>query len=115
MTGRSIFRPRCPRWPDPVGRWLVRGLAILTLAPVALWLGTVAATLFLTQVQGCTIHEGFANPCHFLGHDIADTAYGLGVLAAWGPLFLLPAIAPAGLLWLVVGIIRLVRRRRSEC
>ncbi|WP_240453878.1 hypothetical protein [Chachezhania antarctica] len=96
-----------------MGRWLTTLLAILTLAPVALWLGAVAATLYLGQVQGCTIHEGYANPCPFLGRDIADTAYALGMFAAWGPLFLMPVVAPAGLLWLVVGIIRTIRRRRA--
>ncbi|CUH86476.1 hypothetical protein PH5382_00388 [Phaeobacter sp. CECT 5382] len=86
---------------------------LFTLGPVLLWLLCIAVVLFLGNVIGCTIHEGFANPCNLLGMDLADTAYSMGVFAAWGPLLFGPVVVGAGILWILVALIRSIRKRKS--
>ncbi|WP_246149726.1 hypothetical protein [Tritonibacter litoralis] len=78
---------------------MYRLFVVLTLAPIGVWLLTVVGVIILGAGFNCTIHEGFANPCMVLGRDIGETAYGLGVFAAWGPLFVLPISLGMAILW----------------
>ena len=80
-------------------RVLFRLFAVLTLAPIGLWLLSVVVVMILGAGFDCTIHEGFANPCFVLGRDIGETAYGLGVFAAWGLLFVMPISLGMAVLW----------------
>ncbi|MEX0284621.1 MAG: hypothetical protein AB3N23_08415 [Paracoccaceae bacterium] len=86
---------------------------IAMLLPIAIWAGCIGLVIFLSSVQGCTIHEGFPNPCTFLGMDWSQTAYGLGLFAAWGPLIFGPVVAAIGMAWLVYsGAARFLNRWR---
>lgn len=90
-----------------------RLLAILTIGPLLLWILSITVVLFLGNVMGCTIHEGFANPCTIAGLDLSDFAYSLGIFAAWGPLLFGPVVLGAGFLWGAVALIRAIRKRKS--
>lgn len=61
-----------------------------TLGPVLIWLLCIAVVLFLNNVIGCTIHEGFANPCNLLGMDLAKATYGMGFFYCLGAASLWP-------------------------
>ncbi|WP_264212981.1 hypothetical protein [Leisingera thetidis] len=92
-------------------RLIRRILAILALGPIALWLLCIAFVMLLGVGFDCTIHEGFSNPCVVLGRDLGDTAYTMGVFAAWGPLIFGPVSLGAGFLWAIAVAID---RRRSR-
>lgn len=88
-----------------------RAFLILTLAPLALWALCILAVIWLGLVQGCEIHEGAVQPCRFFGRDIGETAYALGLFAAWGPLLAGPASLAAATLWAVATLARTLWRR----
>ncbi|MEO3478498.1 hypothetical protein AAFO90_12560 [Phaeobacter sp. CAU 1743] len=96
-----------------IGRNAHRILALLTLGPILLWALAFGAVLFLSAVLGCSINEGFAAPCLLLGRDISDTAYALGLFAAWGPLVFAPFVMGAGLSWAILALIGALRKRKS--
>lgn len=92
-------------------RWVHKVFAVLTMGPVALWLISIAVTLSLGKFGGCVIHEGFANPCVLAGRDWGETAYAVGVFAAWGPLIFAPYVVVAGFGWVAVAVIGRWRRK----
>lgn len=92
-------------------RLVRRILATLTIGPIVLWLLCIAFVMLLGFGFDCEIHEGFANPCVVLGHDLSETAYTAGVLAAWGPLIFGPVTMGAGLLWAIAIVIDRHRSR----
>jgi hypothetical protein len=57
----------------------------------------------LASWGGCTLHEGFVNPCIILGQDIGQTLYAMGV-SGW---FMLVTI-PFGLIGLLLGLVWLI-------
>ena len=89
-----------------------RLLAALTFGPMLLWLVSIGAVLFLGSVMGCTIHEGYANPCMVVGFDLGNMASSMGIFAAWGPLFFGPVVLGAGFLWFLMALIRQLRKRK---
>lgn len=86
---------------------LLLGLLICAAPMISLF---IAATL--ANHYGCTLHEGFANPCVIGGVDRGQTLYNMGV-AGWLMLFTLPLGAALLALWIVVEVVRAVRARRS--
>ena len=58
--------------------------------------------------NGCTLHEGFANPCVVGGRDIGSTLYAMGVMG-WFMLATIPLGLISGLLWTIIWIV--VKRR----
>ncbi|WP_323782721.1 hypothetical protein [Leisingera sp.] len=92
-------------------RLIRRILAIVALAPIALWLLCIACVMLLGFGFGCDINEGFATPCVVLGRDLSETAYSLGLFAAWGPLMFGPASLGGGFLWAVAVAIDRHRNR----
>ena len=86
--------------------------AFATFGPLALWGLAVAGALILAGPVGCTIHEGFPNPCDLWGMDLSNTAYGMGVFAAWGLLLVAPVSLGAGLLWVGAVLVSAIRRKR---
>jgi hypothetical protein len=54
--------------------------------------------------NGCTLHEGFSNPCVVGGKDIGRTLYAMGVMG-WFMIATIPLGACAGLLWTVTWIV----------
>jgi hypothetical protein len=92
-----------------------RLFALALGAPVLLWLACIGLVLVLAGPYGCSIHEGFATPCVVAGMDLGETAYAAGLIAAWGPLVLLPVMAGTAILWAAVtGLAALVRRARAR-
>ena len=92
-------------------RLVRRILAICAIGPIVLWLLCIAFVMLLVFGFDCTIHEGFANPCVVLGRDLGETAYTVGVFAAWGPLIFGPVSMGAGLLWAIAVVIDRYRSR----
>lgn len=93
-------------------RTLSRIFAAATVAPLLIWIGAVVATLVLSGPIGCRIDEGSSHPCMIAGQDWGETAYGLGMTAAWGLFFLAPLSFGIGLLWGLTALLhRLLRRR----
>ena len=88
-----------------------RLLALALGLPVLAWIVCLAGTIALANLAGCEIHEGFANPCTVAGIDLADAAYTMGVLAAWGPLFMMPWLVGAAALWIGWATLRFILRR----
>lgn len=88
--------------------------ALLVIGPILIWLGAAAGALTLANAFGCTIHEGFANPCLVAGTDWGEAAYTLGLLAAWGPLIFAPVVMGAAMLWALFAAVRALLRRRTD-
>lgn len=78
-------------------------LVPLTLAALAMW---------IASRNGCTLHEGFANPCIVFGRDIGEALYTMAVMG-WLALVTLPLGALAALVWIVGEVVYLVRQRRA--
>ncbi len=92
-------------------RFLNRLFALLTFAPLGLWLLASAAVLALDHGLGCAINAAAASPCVLAGLDLSEPAYTLGLFAAWGPLLIGPICLGAGILWLLVAMIASIRKR----
>jgi len=97
-----------------MARLVHRLFALLVLGPILLWLGAVASVLTLGNLFGCDINEGSAAPCIVAGTDLGETAYTLGIFAAWGPLFLAPVVMGAAMLWALFAAVRAILRRRAD-
>ena len=100
--------------PRPKGRGLV---AVFALAFVAIVLVagapviSVVVAMVLAEANGCTLHEGFTNPCVIWGADRGELLYTMFV-AGWFGLVTLPAGAIALLVWLVAAGVAFFLRRR---
>ncbi|MGE0629684.1 MAG: hypothetical protein AB7O43_17905 [Hyphomicrobiaceae bacterium] len=92
-----------------VFRWLMVIALIICTVPMlsVIVAGTIASA------NGCTLHEGFENPCVVMGRDIGNTLYSMGVMG-WLMLATLPIAAGLIVLWVVVEIVRLVLVRRKS-
>ena len=87
-------------------------VAILVgIAPVV---AAIGASL-VADAAGCTLHEGFTNPCIIAGSDRGELLYTLFV-SGWFGLVSLPVAVIALLAWLLLLVIYLLtaRRRRTE-
>ncbi len=78
---------------------------VLSLAPM---LSVVVVTL-VANTAGCTLHEGYANPCVILGIDWGGALYS-GFVLGWMMLLTMPFAALAVLGLAVLGVIWLVAR-----
>ena len=88
---------------------MIWALAIILLFGAFPLLSTLLAVLFASAF-GCTLHEGFVNPCVVFGIDFGDLLYPMG-LAAWFAIFTVPLAGLALLVWLVVLVVLLLKRR----
>lgn len=86
-------------------------VAVALVASVAPMLSMLVAAA-IANYNGCTLHEGFANPCVVAGRDIGETLYNMAMMA-WLMLFTLPLAALVVLAWIVAEIVHVVRRRRA--
>jgi ABC-type Fe3+ transport system permease subunit len=85
---------------------------ILLLGASPLLSALIAGTI--AEANGCTLHEGFVNPCVINGTDWGETLYTMGVLA-WLSLATIPIALMAALLYLVIVIIvALILRSRRQ-
>ena len=86
----------------------------LLIALFAGWpIASVAAAGTIAGWNGCTLHEGYANPCVVGGWDLGGTLYTMSVLG-WFMIATIPlgVVAFAG--WTTVWFVwRMVERRRS--
>lgn len=95
--------------------WLIRAGQVLTFGPLLIWLGSFIGLLFVGFVLGCEVNEGSVQPCMFLGQDIGEIAYAMGIFAAWGSLIMGPIALFGGILWASAALVRrALNRRRDE-
>jgi hypothetical protein len=95
-------------------RWIVMFLllvVILLIAAAPLISVTVAG--WIAESHGCTLHEGFVNPCIVDGEDMGDTLYTMFVMG-WFMLVTLPAGLVALLVWIIVAVTLLIAGRRRR-
>lgn len=79
---------------------LLRLIRVLPLwAALAAWLTFAAATLVL---PGCRYRGGWAEGCRFLGQDISNAVYQLGMAA---PLLLAAAVPWIAVMSLVIALV----------
>lgn len=90
---------------------LFRVLILLAILACLSPLISTALAGWIAASHGCTLHEGFANPCVINGTDYGETLYTMGVMG-WLMLATLPVAAGLILLWIVVEIAAFIRRRR---
>jgi hypothetical protein len=94
--------------------WWVYGLALVLILAVALApLVSVMIAGTIAEANGCTLHEGFVNPCMVDGTDMGETLYAMGVMG-WLMLATIPLGAMALLAWLVILVIHLIVRARRR-
>lgn len=91
---------------------VILGILVLGFSPIisAVIAGTIA------EANGCTLHEGFVNPCIINGEDWGQDLYTFGVLG-WLALGTIPLALGAAVVYLVaviiVNVILSARRRRA--
>jgi hypothetical protein len=95
--------------------WFLIGLvSILLLAAAPLLVAMGAGTY--ADSHGCTLHEGFVNPCIVDGKDVGKTLYGLGMMG-WFSIATVPLGALAALVlivaWIVTAIVSRARAKRE--
>jgi hypothetical protein len=91
--------------------YFIIGLVILIigLSPII----CTASAGFIANVYGCTLHEGFKNPCIINGTDYGDTLYTMGMMG-WLAIGTLPITAGLLLIWLLVGLFLILRSRLAK-
>jgi hypothetical protein len=91
---------------------VILGILFLGMSPfiVTMIAGTIA------EANGCTLHEGFVNPCIINGKDYGEDLYTFGMLG-WLAIGTIPLAVGAALIYLlvviIVNIILYVRRRNA--
>ena len=92
----------------------IRGL-ILGYAAAALFgawpILLVATAGTIASANGCTLHEGFRNPCVIGGTDVGGTLYTMAVMG-WFMIATIPLGLAAAVLWTVLWLV--LRRRTSR-
>jgi len=94
-------------------RGLLIGYGII--AVLAGWpIMSVAIAGTIASWNGCTLHEGFVNPCVVNGKDIGQTLYEMGVMG-WFMLATIPLGVIAFVAWTIGWVIwYTVRQRRID-
>jgi hypothetical protein len=93
-------------------RRMVFALAVILLFGAFPLLSTLLAVLF-AETFGCSLNEGFVSPCVVFGLDFGGLLYPMG-LAAWFVIFTVPLAGLALLVWLVVLVVLLFKRRNRR-
>ncbi|MEL6467283.1 MAG: hypothetical protein AAFQ58_20165 [Pseudomonadota bacterium] len=87
-------------------------ILIILLLICALPILSVMISSALAQAYGCTLHEGFSNPCIIWGEDRGETLGGMFVMG-WFMLITVPAGAVVLLVLAIqIGIDLIAWRRR---
>lgn len=94
------------------GMKIVRTLALSALLVCAAPMISVFVAAAIASHYGCTLHEGFVNPCVVAGRDIGQSLYTMGVMG-WMMLFTLPIGALVLAAWIGIEIVARVRRART--
>ena len=82
---------------------------MICLAPLC----AIIWSSWFAKRHGCTLHEGYTNPCLVNGHDYGDTLYAAFV-SGWFMLLTLPAGAVILLALLIMVGVDLYRRWRAR-
>jgi hypothetical protein len=90
-------------------RRMIWALAMILLFAALPVVSLLLAVLFATAF-GCQLDEGSVHPCVVLGLDFGDLLYPMAV-GGWFVMFTVPLAGLALLVWLVVLVVLLVRRR----
>jgi hypothetical protein len=94
-------------------KWrMIWALAMILLFAALPLLSTTLAVLFATTF-GCALDEGDIRPCVVLGHDFGSLLYSMG-LSIVSIIFTVPLAALALIVWLIVLVVWLFRRRRRQ-
>lgn len=94
----------------------IRGLLLgyLVIGLLAGWpIMSVVIAGTIASWNGCTLHEGSANPCVVNGTDIGETLYAMGVMG-WFMLATIPLGAIAFLGWTVAWALWARRQQRKR-
>lgn len=94
------------------GRTILAGLGLALIAIGLLPVGSVWWASSFAQAHGCTLHEGYANPCIVAGVDHGDRLYSAFV-AGWLMLISLPLALLGLVLLAVVLLLWLFRKVRT--
>ncbi|MFC5586689.1 hypothetical protein ACFPOD_16365 [Nitratireductor kimnyeongensis] len=87
-------------------------LLVVILVLAALPVLSVAASSILASTYGCTVHEGFSNPCMIAGTDRGDMLYSMFVMG-WLGIISLPLGMAALIAWTIALMIAVNRARRK--
>jgi len=90
-------------------RLMIFGLVLILLFGALPLLSTLLAVLFALAF-GCSVNEGVVEPCVVLGYDFGGLLFSMG-LTFWFVMFTVPLAGLALLVWLVVLVVLLYRRR----
>lgn len=88
-------------------------LLLVAFATVLAWLPFLFAytAYTLAERHGCTLHEGYANPCVINGEDWGERLYGWGVMA-WLIMLTWPLMLASVIGWPAYAVVRLWKRWR---
>ncbi|WP_404934104.1 hypothetical protein [Nitratireductor sp. L15S-10] len=87
-------------------------LLVVILVLAALPVLSVAFSSILASWHGCTLHEGFSNPCMIAGADRGDMLYTMFVMG-WLMLISLPFGMAALIAWTIALMIAVIQARRK--
>jgi hypothetical protein len=89
-------------------------LGYLLIAVFAAWpIASVVIASTIASWNGCTLHEGFVNPCVVGGRDIGGTLYSMGVMG-WFMIATLPMGVILFVLWTAGWFIwRAIQKKRA--
>lgn len=89
--------------------WVVRIFVVigllLTLSPML----SVILSDWIASSHGCTLHEGFVNPCETAFGDLGPTLYRMFV-SGWFMLFTMPIALAIVITWIVLELVGRSRR-----
>jgi hypothetical protein len=92
---------------------LLRRICLIAFIVCLLPVLGILISIGIAQANGCTLHEGFANPCVVLGVDLGGLLYGMSVMG-WLGLVTLPIAALTAAIWIIAEIVAYLRRRQRN-
>lgn len=97
-------------------KWLWRLLWVLAIGLILFGVAPLVSVIVASELaaaHGCTLHEGFVNPCVIGGQDRGEVLYQMAV-AGWLMMLTLPFAALGVALALGLSIRALVVRSRAR-
>jgi len=95
------------RWRIAFG--LALGLVLLGLAPLL----SAFTAMVIADLNDCTLHEGFENPCVVFGVDLGETLYTM-LVVVWLGIVTLPLAILGVVVVAALTVAWLVSRRRGR-
>lgn len=91
----------------------IRIIAVLALLACLGPMISLFVAAGIASHYGCTLHEGFVNPCVVAGRDIGETLYTMAVMG-WMMMLTLPLGAAVLAAWILTEIVAWMRARRAK-